>query len=209
MNKQISLLFFLVALIFVFSSSVNAGEIAPPKKDDCCCDDEYPTPTPPPIIRYTPGPHSKVKRGGEVNETCCKPPPPEECCDCILDYCDFIPTRCDKHQRILGQIQFQQFKNCSIKATGILTKARACCENCGEYECLPLDVHVYNTGPSDIVLDLDPIATLGGVFSSWVTLKPGYQNLKNFNQYTCLVAIDTSNSEPSDTVLGTAPVKMV
>ncbi|CAG8755102.1 7707_t:CDS:1, partial [Ambispora leptoticha] len=163
---------------------------------DCCCDDY-------PIIRDDP---SKVKRGG-VEMPCCEPKP-KQCCDCILDYCNFIPTRCDKHQRILGQIQFQQFKNCSIKATGYLIKAKACCENCDEVVSPPnLDFHVVDpTNYNNVQLDLDSIVTLGKTFSNWVF--PVGRTLNGFNQFTCLVAIDTSSNENKDYILGTAPVIM-
>ncbi|CAG8713305.1 3563_t:CDS:1, partial [Ambispora leptoticha] len=88
---------------------------------------------------------------------------------------------------------------------------KACCENCDDVVSPPnLDVHVVDpTNHGIIHLDLDSIVTLGVPFSSPVTPLVVGGTLNGFNQLTCLVAIDTSSSENSDYILGTAPVIMV
>ncbi|CAG8467553.1 630_t:CDS:2, partial [Ambispora gerdemannii] len=129
----------------------------------------------------------------------------------------FDSHKTDPEQKVLGHIQFQQFPNCTVRATGIVNIWDPCDPKC-EYDRdeRVYDIHVLNGGyppnKDSSIVDLEDIVNSSGdldyPFQSFIyipgslsLLREPFANLGN--NYTCVVMYERYDD---DVMLGSAPI---
>ncbi|CAG8497413.1 6421_t:CDS:2 [Ambispora gerdemannii] len=124
-----------------------------------------------------------------------------------------LPTvATDPEQKVIGHIQFQQFPNCPVRATGIVNIFDPCSPQC-EYDRVRThyDIHVLSGFPPNkliSVVDLEDIVSANGnldyPFQGFTALTQPFEDLGSLK---CVVMLEDPNgNESNDKVLGSAQI---
>ncbi|CAG8608901.1 5695_t:CDS:2 [Ambispora gerdemannii] len=118
----------------------------------------------------------------------------------------------DPQQKVIGHIQFQQFPNCTVRATGVVNIFDPCGPQC-EYDRVRThyDIHVLSGFPPNkliSVVDLEDIVSANGnldyPFQGFTTLAQPFDDLGSLK---CAVMLEDPNgNESNDKVLGSAQI---